>query len=118
MVDEPVAPRSFLVTSTENGRTYRRNRTQLIKLNDQHLRKTSDQQPLDLDLNPQDSSQPALPEEVTLNSESEREIERETDSTESSSQSPEEVQSEGPAENRRRSSRERKPPRWLDDYVQ
>ena len=118
VVDEPVAPRSFLVTSTENGRTYRRNRTQLIKLNDQHLRKTSDQQPLDLDLNPQDSSQPALPEEVTLNSESEREIERETDSTESSSQSPEEVQSEGPAENRRRSSRERKPPRWLDDYVQ
>ena len=37
VVDEPVAPRSFLVTSTENGRKYWRNRTQLVKLNDQHL---------------------------------------------------------------------------------
>ena len=108
VVDEPVAPRSFLVTSNEIGKTYLRNRTQLIKLNDQNLGKTGDQQPLDLDLNPEDSTQPALLEEVTLNQESKRdEVERDTDSTESSPQSPEEVDSEGP-QNRRRSSRGKK----------
>ena len=69
------------------------------------------------------STQPALPEEVTLNEEPECVVERETGSTETttcterSSQSPEEGENEGP-ENRRRSSRERQPPRWLNDYVQ
>ena len=67
MVDEQVATTSFSVTLTENGKTYRRNRRQLIKLKDQHLGRTSDQQPLELELNPEDSTQPALPEEVTLN---------------------------------------------------
>ena len=114
VVDEQVAPRSFLVTSTENGKTYRRNRRQLIKVNDQHL---------GLEFSYENSAQPALPEGVTLpNEEPERVVERETGSTEAtctekSSQSPEEGENEGP-ENRRRLSWARKPPRWLDDYVQ
>ena len=111
MVDEQVAPRSFLVTSTENGKTNRQNRRQLIKLKDQQLGKTSDQ-PLESELNLEKSTQPVLQEEVILNQEPEREVEREADSTETterSSQSPEEVESEG-TENRKRSSWERKPP--------
>ena len=93
MVDEQVAPRSFLVTLTENGKTYRLNRRQLIKQKDQPLGKTSDQ-PRELELNPKESTQPALHQEVTLNQQPEHEVEGEaysTETTERSSQSPEEV---------------------------
>ena len=104
VLGEQVAPRSFLVTS--NGRTYRRNRRQIIKL----------KQPSE----PEYLTEEAVSEEEQEEEEKEREEEPAKEEGEVAEEKTEEgpqAEAEQPTVQLRRSSRKRCQTKWFGDYV-